>query len=69
MPMEHDKHILSRLQLFRNVDLDHPVFDDLLMQCSYRKLENGDSLLFINKENHHLFILISGRCKIQLGTL
>lgn len=67
MPVEHDKRILSRLQLFRNVDLEHPVFDDLLMQCSYRELEDGDSLLSIDKENHHLYILISGRCRIQLG--
>ncbi len=67
LPVEHDKRILSRLQLFRNVDLDHPAFDDLLMQCSYRELEKGDSLLSIDKENHYLYILISGRCRIQLG--
>lgn len=65
--VEHDKRILSRLQLFRNVDLDDPVFDSLLSQCSYRELESGDSLLSIDKENHHLYVVIRGRCAVQLG--
>lgn len=65
--VEHDKRILSRLQLFRNVDLDAPAFDALLSQCSYRELDDGDSLLSIDKANHHLYIVISGRCAIQLG--
>ncbi|MDH5710557.1 MAG: GGDEF domain-containing protein [Gammaproteobacteria bacterium] len=64
---EHDKQILSRLQLFRNVDLDDPSFDALLSKCSYRELEDGNSLLSIEKENHHLYIVIRGRCAVQLG--
>ena len=64
---EHDKRILSRLQLFRNVDLDNPAFNDLLSQCSYRELESGDALLSRDKENYHLYAVISGRCVIQLG--
>jgi len=66
-PVEHDKRILSRLQLFRNVDLDSPVLDALLNQCKYRELEDGDSLLSIDKANHHLYIVVRGRCVIQLG--
>ena len=67
LAVEHDKRILSRLQLFRNVDLDGPVFNSLLMQCEYRELESGDSLLSIEKENHHLYIVVRGRCAVQLG--
>ena len=65
--VEHDKRILSRLQLFRNVDLDEPAFDLLLNQCTYRELEDDDSLLSIEKENHHLYIVIRGRCAVHLG--
>ena len=65
--VEHDKRALSRLQLFRNVDLDNPAFNDLLSQCSYRELESGDALLSRDKQNHHLYTVISGRCVIQLG--
>lgn len=65
--VEHDKRILSRLQLFRNVDLDDTAFELLLNQCSYRELEDGDSLLTIDKENYHLYIVIRGRCAVHLG--
>ena len=64
---EYDKQILLRLQLFRDVDLEAPAFYELLKQCSYRELETGDSLLSIDEENHHLYIVISGRCIVQLG--
>ena len=67
VPVEHDKQILSRLQLFRNADLNEPVFDGLLSQCIYRELSDGESLLSIDKENHHLYVVIRGRCAIQLG--
>lgn len=65
--VEHDKRILSRLQLFRKVDLDDSVLDALLMQCVYRELASGDSLLSTEKENHHLYVVITGRCAVQLG--
>ncbi|MDH3343071.1 MAG: GGDEF domain-containing protein [Gammaproteobacteria bacterium] len=64
---ERDKRILSRLQLFRNVDLNNPAFNELLNQCSYRELKSGDALLSIDKENHYLYTVISGRCVVQLG--
>jgi len=66
-PVDHDKRILSRLQLFRNVDLENPAFDTLLDQCAYRELEDGDSLLSVEKENHFLYVVIRGRCAVQLG--
>lgn len=63
----HDKQLLSRLQLFRNVDLDAPAFDELLNCCPYRELDDGDPLLSLDKENYHLYIVIRGRCVVQLG--
>lgn len=65
---EHDKQMLARLQLFRNVDLDDSHIENLLDQCSYSELQAGEPLLSTDKENHYLYIVISGRCAIQLGS-
>lgn len=65
--IEHDKQMLSRLQLFRNVDLDDPAIEGLLNHCTYRDMQSGESLLSTDKENHFLYIVIKGRCAIQIG--
>ena len=65
--IKHDKLMLSRLQLFRNVDLDDDRIEKLLDCCTYRELQMGDALLSMEKENHYLFVVIKGRCAIQLG--
>lgn len=64
---EHDILLLSRLQLFRNVDMQNTAFLDLLKLCKYRVLVAGEVLLSTEKENHFLFILVSGRLAIQLS--
>ena len=64
---EHDKLLLSRLQLFRNVDLDNQALLDLLSQCEYRQLETGDVILSNEEDNHYLYILLKGRLVIQLS--
>ena len=64
---EHDKLLLSRLQLFRNVDLDNQALLDLLSQCEYRQLEAGDVILSNEEDNHYLYILLNGRLVIQLS--
>jgi diguanylate cyclase (GGDEF)-like protein len=66
--IEHDKLQLSRLQLFRNVNLDSPGLDELLAQCDYRALNTGDVLLSTDETNDCLYILISGRLAIQLNS-
>lgn len=66
--VEHDKLLLSRLQLFRNVDLESRALLDLLAQCEYRKLDAGDIILSTEAENHYLFILLKGRLAIQLNS-
>jgi diguanylate cyclase (GGDEF)-like protein len=63
----HDKLLLSRLQLFRNVDLDNPDIDQLLSKCRYRQLQKADVLLSTDVVNHYLFVLTQGRLAIQLG--
>jgi len=64
---EHDKLLLSRLQLFRNVNLDNPALLALLDQCEYQTLAVGEVILSTQEENHFLYILIKGRLVIQLS--
>ncbi len=64
---KHNKLMLSRLQLFRNVDLDSAELDRLLSRCSYRKISEGETLLSPEKENHYLYVIISGRFGIRFG--
>ena len=65
---EHDLLMLSRLQLFRNVDLQDPVIKKLLSMCDYRQLLIDEKLLTTEEENHYLYILIKGRLIIHLST-
>ena len=65
--LKHDKLLLSRLQLFRNVDLNVPEMDELLSLCRYRTLEDGDELLSKDKENEFLYVLMDGRLIITLA--
>lgn len=64
---EHDKQMLSRLQLFRNVDLNDAEVTQLLDLCEYRHLRHEEILLSTKKINHYLYVLVSGRLVIQLG--
>ena len=64
---QHDKLLLSRLQLFRNVDLDDDALLELLSQCEYRQLDAGDVILSSEEDNHYLYILLKGRLVIQLS--
>ena len=64
---EHDTLILSRLQLFRNVDLVEPAFSGLLSLCQYRQFEKDEVVLSTVEENHYLYILIKGRLVVQLS--
>jgi len=68
LTIEHDKLLLSRLQLFRNVDMDNAALLDLLGQCEYRQLAAGEVILSTEAENHYLYILLKGRLVIQLNT-
>ena len=65
--IKHDKLLLSRLQLFRNVDLHEHEMDELLSLCTYRQLKEDEELLSKNKENEFLYVLMSGRLVITLA--
>jgi len=65
--IEHDKILLSRLQLFRNVKLQTPEMEHLLSLCQYRVLKEGEELLSKNKENEFLYVLMNGRLVITLS--
>lgn len=62
----HDILLLSRLQLFRNVDMKSTAFLDLLNLCEYRTLAAGEVILSTEADNHYLYILVKGRLAIQL---
>jgi diguanylate cyclase (GGDEF)-like protein len=63
----HDTLSLSRLQLFRNVNLENPALLDLLCQCDYLTLKEGEELLSAGQENHYLYIILQGRLALQLA--
>ena len=65
--IKHDKMMLSRLQLFRNVDLNAEELDRLLSQCDYRQMQEGETLLSPDVENHYLYVIISGRLGIRFA--
>ena len=59
--------MLSRLQLFRNVDLHSAEMESLLSQCGYRTLSEGETLLSPDVVNQYLYVIISGRFGIRLA--
>ncbi|MDT8281303.1 MAG: GGDEF domain-containing protein [Gammaproteobacteria bacterium] len=65
--IKYDRSLLSRLQLFRNVDLASPALFDLLAQCDYCQLNTGEVVLSTDVENNYLYILLKGRMAIQLS--
>ncbi len=64
---KHDTLMLSRLQLFRNVDLNNRALLALLDLCEYRQLVKGEVILSTEEENRHLYIITRGRLVIRLG--
>ena len=64
---QHDTLSLSRLQLFRNVDMENPDLLDLLCLCDYRKLANGEVVITAGEENRYLYIILKGRLALQLA--
>jgi len=63
---QHDALMLSRLRLFRNVDITKPEIGKLLGHCHYRHLDKGEVLLSTEVINHFLYVPINGRLVIML---
>jgi len=64
---KHDTLMLSRLKLFRNVDLSNRALLALLDLCEYRQLIKGEVILSTEEENRYLYIITRGRLVIRLG--
>jgi diguanylate cyclase (GGDEF)-like protein len=64
---KHDTLLLSRLQLFRNVNLNNQALLDLLDLCEYRQLAKGEVILSTEEENKYLYVITNGRLVIRLG--
>ncbi len=64
---EPDISFLSRLQLFRNVDLENPALFSLLSLCKYRSFNCGETVLSTKQKNHYLYVVIKGGLLIQLS--
>lgn len=56
--------LLSRLQLFRNVDIE--AIGGSLSRCGFCRLAAGDVLVSPEQENHHLHLVLSGRLGVHL---
>lgn len=64
---KHDKSLLVRMSLFKNVDLEF--IEAYLDECVYGTLSAGEILLSPNKKNKHIFLLFSGRLKVHLDSV
>lgn len=62
----HDNDVLSRMQLFQNVDLDS--IEGYLENCHYRSLSPGEVLLSPDEPNSHTYLLTSGRLLVRLSS-
>ena len=63
----HDTLLLSRLQLFRNVDLKNQALLDLLDLCEYRQIAKGEVILSSEEENKYLYVITNGRLVVRMG--
>ena len=63
----HDTLLLSRLQLFRNVDLKNQALLALLDLCEYRRIAKGEVILSSEEENKYLYVITNGRLVVRMG--
>ncbi len=67
MTDQHNIKVLSRLQLFRNVDMEDSALLKLLSRCQYQYLSAGQVVISRHEKNYFLYILIQGQLVMQLG--
>jgi diguanylate cyclase (GGDEF)-like protein len=63
----YDRELLSRLDLFRNVDLDAVLM--LLDAARTRELAPGEVLLSPGTPNEHLFVILQGQLLVHLQSV
>lgn len=57
---------LAALALFRGVDV--PIVEPLLRDCDIRDLDAGGVLIEAGENNSHLYVLLSGRLGVHVGS-
>jgi diguanylate cyclase (GGDEF)-like protein len=61
------RSLLQGIALFRGIDADS--MNDLLPQCGRMDVKQGDVLLSPERENHCVYVVLSGRLTVHLGSL
>lgn len=61
----HDRDVLSRMQIFKNADLDQVAAT--LGNSRYRNLAPGEVLLSPEQSNNHTYLLVEGRLLVRLA--
>ncbi len=59
--------LLQGIALFRGIDTDS--LSDLLPQCGRIDVQKGDVVLSPERENHCVYVVLSGRLSVHLGSL
>lgn len=63
---DYKRSLLSGLELFHGVNPDH--VQDLLQRCERRDVETGEVLLSPEVKNNYVFLLLSGRLNVHVGS-
>lgn len=63
---DYKRSLLSGLELFQGVDPNH--IQDLLQRCERRDIEAGELLLSPGVKNEFVFLLLSGRLNVHVGS-
>ena len=61
------RSLLQGIALFRGIDTDS--ISDLLPQCGRMDVKEGHVLLSPDRENHCVYVVLSGRLTVHLGSL
>jgi two-component system cell cycle response regulator len=61
------RSLLQGIALFRGIDTDS--ISDLLPQCGRMDVKDGHVLLSPERENHCVYVVLSGRLTVHLGSL
>ena len=61
------RSLLQGIALFRGIDTDS--LSDLLPQCGRIDVQKGDVVLSPERENHCVYVVLSGRLSVHLGSL
>ena len=64
---DYKRSLLAGLELFHGVEPDD--VQDLLQECDRRDVESGEVLLSPDNKNDHVYLVLSGRLHVRVGSL